>query len=53
MAKSSLSLPHERRKATLQSQKLRLRVRLAETREGLKKISDELKAMSPKPNTAR
>jgi len=53
MARTNLSLPHERRKATLQSQKLRLRVRLAETKEGLKRIGDELKAMSPKSNQPR
>jgi hypothetical protein len=51
MARSSLSLPHERRKATLQAQRLRLRVRLAETKEGLKQVTDQLRAMSPKPTT--
>lgn len=53
MARSSLSLPHERRKASLQSQKLRLRVRLAETKEGLKRVGDELKAMAPKTQPQR
>lgn len=42
-----MSLPHERRKATLKSAQLKLRVRAAETREQLKAVSTELKAMQP------
>lgn len=42
-----LSLPHERRKAKLQSQKLQLRVRMAEDRERLRTVQGELKAMKP------
>lgn len=53
MARPSLSLPHERRKATLQSQKLRLRVRAAETKEALKRIGDELRAMAPKKSSSQ
>lgn len=47
MARRNLSLPHERRKATLKSQELRLRVRAAETKESLRAVREELKAMSP------
>lgn len=47
MARRNLSLPHERRKASLKSQELRLRVRQAETKEQLKRTRDELQAMSP------
>lgn len=47
----SLSLPHERRKAKLQSSKLTLRVRMAEDRQRLANVNAELKAMKPpKPN---
>lgn len=48
MAKS-LSLPHERRKAKLQSKKLQLRVKIAESREQLASVNSELAAMKPKP----
>ena len=48
MARRSLSLPHERRKASLQSLKLKLRVRQAEAREQLERVNSELKAMAPK-----
>lgn len=48
MARPNMSLPHERRKATLQSAKLKLRVRLAETKDTLKRVNDELSAMRPK-----
>lgn len=48
MAKS-LSLPHERRKAKLQSQKLQLRVRMVEDRQRLAQVNSELKAMKPAP----
>ena len=47
MARNRLSLPHERRKAKLQSRKLQLRVRTAETREQLKNVTAELAAMKP------
>lgn len=49
MARSKLSLPHERRKARLQATKITLRVRTAETREQLQRVNEELKAMRPKP----
>lgn len=42
-----MSLPHERRKARLKSRQLTLKVRAAETKEALKSVSDELKAMRP------
>jgi len=48
----NLSLPHERRKAKLQSHKLALRVRVAESKEQLRMIGDELNAMKPKPKPA-
>lgn len=51
MPRMRLSLPHERRKASLKSQKLRLQVRAAETREQLTAVNSELKAMAPKPST--
>lgn len=47
MARNSLSLPHERRKAKLQAQKLQLRVRLAETKHQLVNVNSELQAMKP------
>lgn len=40
-----MNLPHERRKATLKSQVLRERVRIAESRERLRRANDELRAM--------
>lgn len=46
---SRLSLPHERRKAKLQSRKLILGVRIAEAREQLTAVKAELSAMKPKP----
>lgn len=45
---AKLSLPHERRKATLKSAKLRSQVAIAEQRERLARINQELKAMAPK-----
>jgi len=51
MATKSLSLPHERRKAKLQSKKLQLRVRIAESREHLAQVNSELSAMKPKAKT--
>lgn len=44
---SRMSLPHERRKAKLKSRQLTLKVRAAETREQLKAVTDELRAMKP------
>lgn len=49
MPRRNMSLPHERRKATLKSQELRLRVRQAETKEKLSLVRNELRAMQPKP----
>lgn len=54
MARTRLSLPHERRRAKLKSQQLNARVKIAEHREQLERITSELKAMNPprpKPNT--
>jgi len=45
MPRPKLSLPHERRKMALQSQKLRSRVRIAEEKERLDRINVELNAM--------
>lgn len=42
-----LSLPHERRKAQLSAAKIQTRVRIAEQREKLQRISTELAAMKP------
>jgi hypothetical protein len=52
MARTSLSLPHERRKAQLQSVRLRERVRIAEAKERLKRATDELRAMQGKATPA-
>jgi len=49
MARANLSLPHERRKAKLRGAELSLKVKLAESKERLKNIRDELSAMKPKP----
>lgn len=49
MPRPNLSLPHERRKAKLQSRKLQLKVRIAEAKETLASVDTELKAMKPKP----
>lgn len=51
MPRPNLSLPHERRKAKLSSRKLQLRVKIAESREQLKQVNDELAAMKPKAKT--
>lgn len=48
MARPSMSLPHERRKALLKSAQLKLRVQIVERREQLKRVTDELTAMKPK-----
>jgi hypothetical protein len=47
-----MSLPHERRKATLKSAELKLRVRAAETKEQLKAVRSELSAMRPKKSAS-
>lgn len=47
MPRPKLSLPHERRKMALQSQKLRSRVRIAEEKQRLDAINAELAAMKP------
>lgn len=52
MPRPNLSLPHERRKAQLKSQQLKLKVRIAEAKQHLGAVSTELKAMTPKkPNS--
>lgn len=43
-----MNLPHERTKAKLQSAKLALRVQIAERKEKLRNVTDQLKAMTPK-----
>lgn len=43
-----LSVPHERRKAMLQSKALSLRVQIADRKERLDAVKVELKAMTPK-----
>jgi len=48
MARPNLSLPHERRKASLKSRELTLRVRAAETKAALTSVKAELAAMRPK-----
>lgn len=47
MPRPKLSLPHERRRAKLKSAQLSEKVRIAESREKLSRINDELRAMSP------
>jgi hypothetical protein len=53
MPRIKLSLPHERRKMALQSQKLRSRVRIAEEKQRLEQINAELSAMKPAARTNR
>lgn len=53
MPRTNMSLPHERRKASLKSEELRLKVRLAETKQKLTGVRTELQAMRPKPNKDR
>ena len=48
MPAPKLSLPHERRKASLKSAQLSTRVKIAEQRERLQRINTELAAMKPK-----
>lgn len=47
MARARLSLPHERRKMALKSTAMKLRVGIAERREQLGRVQQELKAMAP------
>lgn len=47
MARTRLSLPHERRKMSLRSAQMKLKVGIAENRERLKRVNDELAAMRP------
>lgn len=42
-----MSIPHERRKARLKSDKLRHQIKLAETKEALARVNNELAAMRP------
>jgi len=49
MARPRLSLPHERRKVSLKSAKMKHQVRVAESRETIAKINAELNAMKPAP----
>lgn len=53
MPRPKLSLPHERRKMALQSQKLRSRVRIAEEKQRLDSINAELAAMKSTPRSTR
>jgi hypothetical protein len=53
MPRPKLSLPHERRKMALQSQKLRSRVRIAEEKQRLEAINLELAAMKNTPRSTR
>lgn len=47
MARLKLSLPHERRKAALQTQKMKSRIAVAEHKERIARVNQELAAMSP------
>jgi hypothetical protein len=47
MARRNLSLPHDRRVAKLQSQKLMTKVRISEHKDKLNTINAELSAMKP------
>ena len=49
MARPKLSLPHERRKVSLKSAKMKHQVRVAESREAISRINNELQAMKPTP----
>lgn len=48
MARPNMSLPHERRKASLKGRELQLRVKIAENKAQLESVRSELKAMKPK-----
>ena len=45
---SKLSLPHERRKASLQAKVIQTKVRIAEHKATLERAKSELQAMTPK-----
>jgi len=47
MSRPRLSIPHERRKAKLKAAALNAKVKIAEHRETLDRVQQELKAMSP------
>jgi hypothetical protein len=47
MPRSKLSLPHERRKMALRSMEMKLKVGIAENRERLGRVRNELSAMRP------
>lgn len=47
MARTKLSLPHERRKMALKSAEMKLRVGIAESRARLEQVRTELSAMKP------
>lgn len=47
MPAPKLSLPHERRKMALRSSQMKLRVNIAENRQRLEQVNNELKAMKP------
>jgi hypothetical protein len=49
MARPKLSLPHERRKMALRSAKMKHQVAIAEHRERLTHVNQELAAMRPTP----
>lgn len=47
MPRPRLSLPHERRKMALKSAQMKLKVGIAENRERLNRVNQELAAMKP------
>ena len=47
MARSKLSLPHERRLAKLKAASLTAKVRIAEHRAQLETLTNEIRAMKP------
>lgn len=49
MSRLKLSVPHVRRKAQLKSTQLHLKVKIADAKEKLANVTNELKAMSPPP----
>jgi len=49
MARPRLSLPHERRKMALRSAKMKHQVAIADHRERLQHVNQELQAMRPAP----
>lgn len=48
MPRMNLSLPHERRKASLRAAELKLRVKQQEVKQQLTAVRTELSAMKPK-----